>query len=81
MGANHQLRWSPRAAHLMLKVRTAVTNGALSGSCGRSARPPGRYASAGNDIFWQFFDPLCPQAAEGRQLDGFSQVERPAVHR
>jgi hypothetical protein len=27
MGANQQMRWSPRGAHLMLKVRTAVTNG------------------------------------------------------
>jgi hypothetical protein len=27
MGANQQMRWSPRGAHLMLKVRTAVANG------------------------------------------------------
>jgi hypothetical protein len=27
MGANQQMRWSPRGAHLMLKMRTAVTNG------------------------------------------------------
>jgi hypothetical protein len=27
MGANRQMRWSPKAPHLMLKVRTAVTNG------------------------------------------------------
>ena len=26
MGANQQMRWSPRGAHLMLKVRTAVMN-------------------------------------------------------
>ena len=26
MGANQQMRWSPRGAHLMLKVRTAVAN-------------------------------------------------------
>jgi hypothetical protein len=29
MGANQQMRWSPRAAHMMLKVRTAVANGTL----------------------------------------------------
>jgi len=27
MNANQQMRWSPRGAHLMLKVRTAVMNG------------------------------------------------------
>jgi hypothetical protein len=27
MGANQQMRWSPRGAHLMLKVRTSVING------------------------------------------------------
>jgi hypothetical protein len=27
MGANQQMRWSPRGAHLMLKVRTSVANG------------------------------------------------------
>jgi hypothetical protein len=27
MGANQPMRWSPRGAHLMLKDRTAVTNG------------------------------------------------------
>ena len=29
MGANQQMRWSPRGAHLMLKVRTAAANGTL----------------------------------------------------
>ncbi len=29
MGANQQMRWSPRGAHRMLKVRTAVMNGTL----------------------------------------------------
>ena len=29
MNANQQMRWSPRGAHLMLKVRTAVMNGTL----------------------------------------------------
>jgi hypothetical protein len=29
MGANQQMRWSPRGAHLMLKVRTSVANGNL----------------------------------------------------
>jgi hypothetical protein len=30
MGANRQMRWSPRGAHRMLKVRTAVANGTLA---------------------------------------------------
>jgi len=29
MNAQQQMRWSPRGAHLMLKVRTAVVNGTL----------------------------------------------------
>jgi hypothetical protein len=29
MNAQQQMRWSPRVAHLMLKVRTAVVNGTL----------------------------------------------------
>jgi hypothetical protein len=29
MGANQQTRWSPRGAHMMLKVRTAIANGTL----------------------------------------------------
>ena len=30
MGANQQMRWSPRGAHRMLKVRTAMMNGTLA---------------------------------------------------
>jgi hypothetical protein len=30
MGANQQMRWSPRGAHRMLKVRTAVANATLT---------------------------------------------------
>ena len=30
MGANQQMRWSPRGAHRMLKVRSAVMNGTLA---------------------------------------------------
>ncbi len=30
MGANQHMRWSPRGAHRMLKVRTAVANGILA---------------------------------------------------
>jgi hypothetical protein len=30
MNAQQQMRWSPRGAHLMLKVRTSVVNGTLS---------------------------------------------------
>src|SRR5271168_4675867 len=29
MNAQQQIRWSPRCAHLVLKVRTAVVNGTL----------------------------------------------------
>ena len=29
MGARQQMRWSPRGAHMMLRVRTAVANGAF----------------------------------------------------
>jgi hypothetical protein len=29
MNAQQQMRWSPKGAHLMLKVRTAVMNGTL----------------------------------------------------
>jgi hypothetical protein len=29
MGTNQRMRWSPRGAHMMLKVRTAVANGTL----------------------------------------------------
>jgi hypothetical protein len=29
MNGLQQMRWSPRSAHLMLKVRTAVVNGML----------------------------------------------------
>ena len=32
MGARQQMRWSPRGAHLMLQVRTAIVNGTLDGS-------------------------------------------------
>jgi hypothetical protein len=33
MGANQQLRWSPRGAHLMLKVRTSVANDNFETEC------------------------------------------------
>ncbi|CAA9526514.1 MAG: hypothetical protein AVDCRST_MAG62-1501 [uncultured Sphingomonas sp.] len=33
MGANQQMRWSPRRAHLMLKARTAVENGVGARIC------------------------------------------------
>ena len=43
MGANQQMRWSPRGAHLMLKVRTAVVNGTFNkdhATAGRWGRRP-----------------------------------------
>ena len=41
MGARQHMRWSPRGAHLMLRVRTAIVNGTFEadhGSIGRSRR-------------------------------------------
>ncbi len=48
MGANQQMRWSPRGAHRMLKVRTAVANGTLADdhiAAERRARRPFRSAA------------------------------------
>jgi hypothetical protein len=48
MGANRQMRWSPRGAHRMLKVRTAVANGTLADdhvTAERWARRPFRPAA------------------------------------
>ena len=48
MGANQQMRWSPRGAHRMLKVRTAVANGILAAdhaAAERWARRPFRPAA------------------------------------
>jgi hypothetical protein len=43
MNAQQQMRWTPRGAHLMLKVRCAVMNGALqhdhAAAEGRARRP------------------------------------------
>jgi hypothetical protein len=48
MNAQQQMRWSPRGAHLMLKVRCAVINGTLEhdhATAGRSAHRPYRRAA------------------------------------
>jgi hypothetical protein len=48
MDANQQMRWSPRGAHLMLKVRTSVTNGTFNqdyADVERWARRPFRKAA------------------------------------
>ena len=48
MNAQQQMRWSPRGAHLMLKVRTAVMNGTLEQDhaiAERWARRPFRQAA------------------------------------
>ena len=48
MGAGQQMRWSPRGAHRMLKVRTAVANGTLAAdhaAAERWARRPFRPAA------------------------------------
>jgi len=48
MSANQQMRWSPRGAHLMLKVRTAVVNGTFNNdhtTAERWARRPFRHAA------------------------------------
>jgi len=47
MTAKQQMRWSPRGAHFMLKVRTAVMNGTFERdhiALGQSTRPPKRRA-------------------------------------
>jgi hypothetical protein len=38
MGANQQMRWSPRGAHLMLKVRTSVVNGTFNRNLATATR-------------------------------------------
>jgi hypothetical protein len=38
MGARQQMRWSPRGAHLMLQVRTAIVNGTFETDHGAVAR-------------------------------------------
>jgi hypothetical protein len=48
MSTNQQMRWSPRGAHLMLKVRTAVVNGTFNKdhtTAERWARRPFRHAA------------------------------------
>jgi hypothetical protein len=48
MNAQQQMRWSPRRAHLMLKVKTAAINGALERdriAAERWARRPFRLAA------------------------------------
>ena len=48
MGANQQMRWSSRGAHLMLKVRTSVMNGTFNkdhAAAERWARRPFRNAA------------------------------------
>ena len=48
MGANQQMRWTPRGAHCMLKVRTAVANDTLAedhAAAERWARRPFRPAA------------------------------------
>jgi hypothetical protein len=48
MNAQQQMRWSPRGAHLMLKVRTAAANGTLERDLAvaeRWARRPFRHAA------------------------------------
>ena len=48
MGANQRMRWSPRGAHRMLQVRTAVANGTLAAdhaAAERWARRPFRSAA------------------------------------
>ena len=38
MGARQQMRWSPRGAHLMLQVRTAIVNGTFEADHGTISR-------------------------------------------
>jgi hypothetical protein len=55
MGANQQMRWSPRGVHCMLKVRTAIANGTLADdhvAAEPSARRPFRPSSVSPPRFW-----------------------------
>jgi hypothetical protein len=48
MGGKQQMRWSPRGAHMMLKVRIAIANGTLEqdfATAERWARRPFRRAA------------------------------------
>ncbi len=72
MGANQPMRWSPRGAHRMLKVRTAVMNGSLPRSPqGPAQRPRRRRAIRPSSIppcgvtAPQLCDGLIPSAPEG----------------
>jgi hypothetical protein len=38
MGAREQMRWSPRSAHVVLQVRTAIVNGTLDADHGSMSR-------------------------------------------
>ena len=38
MGAQQQMRWSPRGAHFMLQVRTAIVNGTFEADHGSMSR-------------------------------------------
>jgi hypothetical protein len=54
MGANQQMRWSPRGAHLMLKVRTSVVNGTFNKNLAAAERwarrPSHKAASVGGSL-------------------------------
>ena len=55
MSAQQQMRWSPRGAHLMLKVQTSVVNDALDrGSCRRRTLGPAAVSESGliTPTFW-----------------------------
>jgi hypothetical protein len=41
MGAQQQMRWSPRGAHLMLQVRTAIVKARSNGTLLRYAQAEG----------------------------------------
>jgi len=47
MGARHQMRWSPRGAHLMLQVRTAIVNGTLEADHHSMSRRSRSFRKAG----------------------------------
>jgi hypothetical protein len=74
MRANQQMRWSPRGAHMMLKVRTVAANGTLVRDFAvaeRWARRPFRRAHAPH---------LSDGLVGGRTSDG-RHINRPATTR
>ena len=78
MNAQQQMRWSPRGAHLMLKVRTSVVNGTLDRDhCRRRALGPPPVSTTRSDTpgFWTVSLVLaCPLGRISRAFRYFRQA-------